>query len=283
MNKVVILLFAHFINAHCYKPVILLHGILTGYESMELIEARILEKHPGTIIYNIEKFGGWSSLDNMNYQVQELSKDFNEFSRNHTGGIHVLGYSQGALLARTILQANPNHTVHTFISLSGPQAGQYGTQFLHLYFPGVALETAYELFYSRVGQHTSVGNYWNDPYHNQLYIEYSKYLPYVNNELPSNSSKQFKEALTKLKTMVLIGGPDDNVITPWQSSQFGFYDSNGTVKDFKERDIYKDDKIGLKTLYQKKKLKLVTVPGINHFNWHLNMTVVDNYILPYLD
>lgn len=43
MNKVVILLFAHFINAHCYKPVILLHGILTGYESMELIEARILE------------------------------------------------------------------------------------------------------------------------------------------------------------------------------------------------------------------------------------------------
>lgn len=90
-------------------------------------------------------------------------------------------------------------------------------QFLHLYFPGVALETAYELFYSRVGQHTSVGNYWNDPYHNQLYIEYSKYLPYVNNELPSNSSKQFKEALTKLKTMVLIGGPDDNVITPWQS------------------------------------------------------------------
>lgn len=66
-------------------------------------------------------------------------------------------------------------------------------------------------------------------------------------------------------------------------SQFGFYDSNGTVKDFKERDIYKDDKIGLKTLYQKKKLKLVTVPGINHFNWHLNMTVVDNYILPYLD
>lgn len=66
-------------------------------------------------------------------------------------------------------------------------------------------------------------------------------------------------------------------------SQFGFYDSNGTVKNFMERDIYKDDKIGLKTLYQKKKLKLVTVPGINHFNWHLNMTVVDNYILPYLD
>lgn len=43
MNKAVILLFAHLISVHCYKPVILLHGILTGYGSMELIKARILE------------------------------------------------------------------------------------------------------------------------------------------------------------------------------------------------------------------------------------------------
>jgi len=134
-----------------------------------------------------------------------------------------------------------------------------------------------------VGQHTSVGNYWNDPYHSKLYIQYSQYLPYVNNELSSNGSQQFKDALTKLKTMVLIGGPDDNVITPWQSSQFGYFDSNGTVMNLMERDIFKDDKIGLKTLYEKKKLKIITVPGINHFQWHLNASIIDNYILPYLD
>lgn len=29
--------------AYCYKPVILLHGILTGFESMEIIKARIEE------------------------------------------------------------------------------------------------------------------------------------------------------------------------------------------------------------------------------------------------
>lgn len=42
------------------------------------------------------------------------------------------GYSQGALLARVILQAFPNHNVHNFISLSGPQAGQYGSEFYYL-------------------------------------------------------------------------------------------------------------------------------------------------------
>lgn len=38
-------------------------------------------------------------------------------------------------------------------------------QFLHLFFPDLVCETAYELFYSKIGQHTSIGNYWNDPHH----------------------------------------------------------------------------------------------------------------------
>lgn len=67
------------------------------------------------------------------------------------------------------------------------------------------------------------------------------------------------------------------------SSQFGYYNSNGTVVDFLERDIYKDDKIGLKMLNQKKRLHVISVPGVNHFQWHINMSIVDNHILPYLD
>ncbi|XP_074031023.1 palmitoyl-protein Thioesterase 2 isoform X2 [Leptinotarsa decemlineata] len=266
-----------------YKPVVLLHGIMTGAESMELIKTRIEEKHPGTIVYNIERFGGWSSLDNMWYQANQIGQNLLNITEKHPEGVHLLGYSQGALLARTILQANPDHKVLRFISLSGPQAGQYGTQFLHLFFPGLALETAFELFYSRIGQHTSVGNYWNDPYHRQLYISYSQYLPFVNNEIKSNRSEEFKQALTKLKLMVLIGGPDDGVITPWQSSQFGYYNENGTVVNLVDRTIYTEDTIGLKTLQDKKKLKIVTVPGVNHFMWHINVSICDNYILPYLD
>lgn len=82
------------------------------------------------------------------------------------------------------------------------------------------MKTAFELFYSKVGQHTSVGNYWKDPYHQPLYLNYSQYLPYVNNEIESTKSADFKSALTKLNMVVLIGGPDDNVITPWQSRYY---------------------------------------------------------------
>lgn len=93
----------------------------------------------------------------------------------------------------------------------------------------------------------------------------------------------FKAALIKLQKMILIGGPDDGVITPWQSSQFGYFDSNATVIDMKDREIYKTDAIGLKTLDKAKKLIIHTVPDIPHFMWHKNTTIVDLYILPHLD
>lgn len=51
----------------------------------------------------------------------------------------------------------------------------------------------------------------------------------------------------------------------------------------KDLDIYQKDLIGLKTLDLKGKLDLITVPGIDHFTWHKNLSVIDKYVLPYLD
>ena len=37
--------------------------------------------------------------------------------------------SAGGLLCRAFLEAYPDHNVNTFISLSGPQAGQFGGKY----------------------------------------------------------------------------------------------------------------------------------------------------------
>ncbi|XP_047041428.1 lysosomal thioesterase PPT2 homolog [Helicoverpa zea] len=266
-----------------YKPVVLIHGVMTGSASMEMIKFRIEEQHPGTIVYNVNRFESWSSLETMWHQVLEIGMDIANISASHPEGINLIGYSQGGLIARGIVETFPNVSVSTFISLSSPQAGQYGAGFLHLVFPGLVKDTVYELFYSRVGQHTSVGNYWNDPYHQSLYETYSVYLPYINNHIKSAKSEDFKKNLLRLKRLVLIGGPDDNVITPWQSSQFGYYDANETIIEMKSQDIYMEDKIGLRTLDESGRLHVVTVPGVNHFSWHMNISIVDDYLLPYLD
>ena len=35
---------------------------------------------------------------------------------------------------------------------------------------------------------------------------------------------RYKENFLKTKTMVMIGGEDDGVIEPWESTHFGFYE-----------------------------------------------------------
>lgn len=90
----------------------------------------------------------------------------------------------------------------------------------------------------------TVGNYWNDPKHQELYYKFSRFLPYVNNDLNSTNSTMFRNNLLKIEKLVLIGGPDDGVITPWQSSQFGYYDDKFNVVPMESRDIFQDDAIG---------------------------------------
>ncbi|CAD7085447.1 unnamed protein product [Hermetia illucens] len=266
-----------------FKPVVLLHGILSGSENMVSLGQEIEREHPDTKVYNCDKFSGWNSLESAWRQIKEIGEYLMTICKLHPEGVHLIGYSQGGLLARAILQSFPDHNVKTFISLSAPQAGQYGTSFLHLIFPDLMAKTAFELFYSRVGQHTSVGNYWNDPYKQELYYEYSTFLPYVNNEIMSANSSNFKEGLLKLKRMILVGGPNDGVITPWQSSHFGYFNGSLDVIPLEERPIFTTDAIGLKTLSDDGRLVLVTVPHVNHFQWHRRKSLIRKYILPHLD
>lgn len=93
----------------------------------------------------------------------------------------------------------------------------FTAQFLHLFFKNITKSTAYKLFYSRIGQHTSVGNYWRDPHHEDLYLRYSNFLPFLNNDEKCPDSLYFKSGITNLNKFVLIGGPDDGVISPWES------------------------------------------------------------------
>lgn len=93
-----------------YKPVVLLHGILTGNDSMFNIRDRILEvkqkhsfrfvlviytilfqKHPGTVIYNTGRFSGWSSLENLWYQVQQFGYDLLNITQKYPDGVNFLG------------------------------------------------------------------------------------------------------------------------------------------------------------------------------------------------
>ena len=73
------------------------------------------------------------------------------------------------------------------------------------------------------------------------------------------------------------------MITPWQSAHFGFYNETLDVVPLKERGIYTEDAIGLKSLDEQKKLEIITIPGIIHIAWHLNVSLIDQFVVPHFD
>ncbi|XP_060847332.1 uncharacterized protein LOC132926925 [Rhopalosiphum padi] len=373
-----------------YRPVIIVHGLMTGdVSTMQHLAARIAELHPGTKTYVIDRFCGLASLEPLWRQTKKLADDLLKICSLHPEGVHVIGYSQGGLIARGMIEEyGTEHNVRTFVSLSSPQGGQYGAECFTKMFPALTARTAYELFYTRLGQRAlSVANYWYDPRHRDLYLKYSAYLAVIDNvkqqkssdfnlqqyndndmkammvntstavtgsttnvaktdddspkmveariataiaavsaatvkiaeshndnnidannvttdvntimavvlahdndyaENSSSSNPNTKKlGLTRLQRLVLIGGPDDGVISPWQSSQFAVLDSSGKLISMRERrqdDIYSDnDPIGLHQLDMTDRLVEYTVPGVNHHEWHHNEKVLRECIIGWLD
>uniref|UniRef100_A0A8C2STN6 palmitoyl-CoA hydrolase n=1 Tax=Coturnix japonica TaxID=93934 RepID=A0A8C2STN6_COTJA len=156
------------------------------------------------------------------------------------------------------------------------------TQYLRWLFPRHMKSNLYRLCYTAIGQGVSICNYWNDPHHRDLYLNSSDFLAPLNDERLHPNASAWKQNLLRIRNLVLIGGPDDGVITPWQSSLFGFYDANETVQDMRSQQVYLADTFGLKTLDGRGALWGCVVPGVGHTGWHNHRGVYERCIRPWL-
>ncbi|KAI3358717.1 hypothetical protein L3Q82_015126 [Scortum barcoo] len=232
-----------------YKPVIIVHGLFDSSGDFKNLQRFINQSHPGTNVTVIDLFDRSASLQPMWKQVEGFKAAIYPIMQNAADGVHFICYSQGGLVCRGILSTLSDHNVESFISLSSPQAGQYGdTDYLKYLFPQFVKSNLFHLCYTSIGQRISICNYWNDPHHRDLYVNSSDYLALLNSERHNPNATEWKKNFLRIKKLVLIGGPDDGVITPWQSSQFGFYDDDETVVEMQHQDLYLRDVFGLKTL-----------------------------------
>uniref|UniRef100_A0A3P9MAV6 palmitoyl-CoA hydrolase n=1 Tax=Oryzias latipes TaxID=8090 RepID=A0A3P9MAV6_ORYLA len=224
--------------------------------------------HPGTEVTVIDLFNDGNSTEPMWKQVEGFGK---VIQKNH--GEVSRGSPSSVLLSRSNLQRSSFHSPK-------PQRAQ-----LHcaVFTAGWAVWTGclaqiFSPFCKRISvpfmlQKIFTGESFNlqllDPHHRKQYLEYSNFLPLLNGEWRKN--------FLRIKKLVLIGGPDDNVITPWQSF-FGFYNHNEVVVEMKEQTFYKDDTFGLKTLDTRGDISVCSQPGVKHVEWHSNEKVFDKCI-----
>uniref|UniRef100_A0A2C9LHD1 palmitoyl-CoA hydrolase n=1 Tax=Biomphalaria glabrata TaxID=6526 RepID=A0A2C9LHD1_BIOGL len=268
-----------------YKHVIFMHGILSGPIEFNYYNELVQQYHPNTPVTIVDMFDYLVSLTNMWTQVENISAVVKPIMTNTTSeGTILVCFSQGGLICRALLSVIP-HNVETFVSLSGPLSGQFGDSvFLKYFFPKYLKENIYKLFYTDYGQTYSIGNYWNDPHQQTLYKKFSTFLAVLNNQsdVVNPRSQEYRHNFMRLKNLILVGGPDDGVITPWQAGHFGMYNESEAILPMEEQEWYKNDAFGLKTLNSQGRIHRFTFSGIPHRNWHSNFTVFETCIKPWL-
>ena len=277
-------------QVYSYKPVVIIHGILDTAASLNDLKSMIEEAHPMTNVTVIKLYPEVESiLTPMWVQIDGVSKVLKEIMVQSKDGIHLIGFSQGGLVGRSVIENCSDHNVENFISLSGPQMGQFGvTSYLAKFLPKLSREFLYLLLYTKDFQdHLTIANYWNDPLHTAEYLAGDIFLPLVNNNNDSKfADKQkyllHKENFSKLKNLVLIGGPQDGVITPWQSALFGFYDAKLDVIEMEKQRVYIEDWFGLGTLGARDAIHSYTFENITHTSWHGSEIVFNKAIEPWL-
>uniref|UniRef100_A0A3Q3X8K7 palmitoyl-CoA hydrolase n=1 Tax=Mola mola TaxID=94237 RepID=A0A3Q3X8K7_MOLML len=257
-----------------YKPVVIVHGILDGPKEFKALSYYINKVHPGTEVTVIGLYDYLASLMPLWRQVQGFRRAVWSIMQKAPDGIHLLCFSQGGLICRALLSTIPDHNVHTFVSLSSPLAGQYGdTKYLRWIFPDCMKKKVFRICYNRVGHKVSICDYWNDPHQRSRYLKNNNFLAMLDGDRPHNNMKAWRENFLRIKKLVLIGGPDDGVITPWQSSHFGFYDSNENIVEMRNQAFYMNDTFGLKTLDARGDVSVCVHSGVKHIRWHSNFTV----------
>jgi palmitoyl-protein thioesterase len=158
-------------------------------------------------------------------------------------------HSQGGLVARYFIERYNSPPVHNYIPLGSPQRGVDGIPSdIDENHPWVkeAEKYASKILYTKAFQEwISFAGYWNDSCHHEDYLEYCSFLPYLN-----------KENICKLHNMVLVQSTKEYIVEPAISCHFGFYKQNSMTEteSLFESDMYKNDTLGLKTLYETNRL-----------------------------
>lgn len=285
---------------YTYKPVVLVHGLFSDGDKLNDLKKLIIQSHPNTNVTVLKYLSYLETLDNLSFQLRIFNNKMKRFMKKYKDGFHIICHSQGGLLCLGLLESVTNHNIETFIALSTPIFGQYGLPKVILRRIPVLRPIAnltrellspfiYRPFLQKM---VSIANYWKDPRldFKEDFETRVRYLTEVTNDPNSKWFDKTEAALRKqnflkLKKLVLIGGPDDGVIMPWQSSLFGYYgpDSQSeTIVEMTQQKMFLEDWFGLKTLHNRGGVSSYVFANVKHNDWHGNKTVFHKAIEPWL-
>lgn len=275
------------IGAASAVPTAIFHGLGDAciYPGMHSFTKDIKEQ-TGDYAHCIEVGNGslTSIHDNFMDQAKKACDNLLKDENFAVDEINVMGLSQGALLARYIVESCPiQGKVRNWASIGGPNMGVadipncFGQGWICTVINGTAREFVYKNFIQNM---IGPAGYFRDPWHIPQYRKGSVFLPYLNNEEADDASKADRKArFSALNGALLMMFTEDSMVYPKESEWFQQLNEDGTVQSLEESDFYLNDFIGVRALNEANKITFSSVEGD-----HLQFSPEDisNTIVPFL-
>lgn len=252
-------------------PLVIWHGLGDNYQADGLAEVAKLadDINPGTLVYLIHLEDDASAdstatfLGNVTVQIEKVCADLAAHPILSTApAIDALGFSQGGQFLRGYIERCNFPPVRSLVTMGSQHNGISEFQacgssdWLCRGWQGLLRSNTWSSF---VQNRLVPAQYFRDPNQYDEYLEFSNFLADINNER-AVKNQTYKENLEKLEKFVMYIFEDDVTVIPKETGWFA--QVNGTeVTALRERDIYKEDWLGLKALDKKGALEFKSTPG----------------------
>jgi palmitoyl-protein thioesterase len=264
-------------------PLLIWHGLGDNYAADGLHSVGDLanQTNPGTYVYYIRLDEEADSdrtatfLGNVSAQIEQVCSDIATHEvLSHAPGFNALGFSQGGQFLRGLVQrcgdVVPIRNLVTFGSqhngIAKYQLCKDGDWLCKGYIGLLKANT----WGAWVQSHLVPAQYFKETNDttgepSEAYLENSAFLADINNERELKNATYAKH-LAQLDNFVMYLFADDETVIPKESGWFAYTNgSDGSVTQLRERDMYKQDWIGLKALDKKGGLHFETTEG-GHMN-----------------
>lgn len=265
-------------------PVVLWHGLGDRFDNDGLTDISDLLQvvHPRTKVHIVslgddgaadQRASFFGSLtDQVSTVCDTLSSD--PVFSSKTGPIDMLGFSQGGLFLRGLLETCPGIRVRSLVTFGSPHNGiadlpACGTWDLlckgaqgalkgNKWSEWVQSNIVPAQYFRETDEETGLGS--------EAYLNGSGWLADVNNERDTKDEK-YRGRLGSLERFVMYGFEEDQTLLPKETAWFAEVNAtSGEVTGLRDRLMYAQDWLGLKVLDEKKALVFRMVKKAGHMD-----------------
>lgn len=253
------------------QPIVIWHGLGDNYNttSMNRIKELIRTNIPQSFVYSVY-IDEDPSVDEQKSIFGDANQELQiacdqllqvpELQNGFTG----IGFSQGGLFMRALIEKCPSVSVSKLVTFGSPHMGVLELPLCEKDGDWLCKKRnallKRQVWLPLVQNRVIPAQYFRDPAQYPAYLEHSHFLAEINNEKPDSTDAEAKHRFSQLEKLVLIQFTQDTTLVPKESAFFQEVNPNTReIVPFDQTALFKNDLIGLRELYEENKINFYKV------------------------